>query len=248
MWLGLRNSDDQGTQFDLKAELTADPSTGTTVVYSGELLCITGVTRNPSKAQEVMVSLDTVEAPPCSGRRLTSSGHQPRPHAHHLREDRERVCRSCFGDPACDCTTPPPNGIRPSTSMPLQGASSLRLREPDQPRAGARELGESAPEIPESGRSARKPGRRRSQQGRSRAGGSGETRTEAVLLSACLIVKNEARFLDGCLASIQDLVDEVVVVDTGVDRSHEADRATVGRAAPRLRVGRRLRGSPKSRA
>ena len=35
------------------------------------------------------------------------------------------------------------------------------------------------------------------------------------VLSACLIVKNEARYLDGCLRSLGGLVDEVVVVDTG---------------------------------
>ena len=35
------------------------------------------------------------------------------------------------------------------------------------------------------------------------------------LLSACLIVKNEARYLDTCLRSLAGLVDEVVVVDTG---------------------------------
>jgi tetratricopeptide (TPR) repeat protein len=40
------------------------------------------------------------------------------------------------------------------------------------------------------------------------------------VLSACLIVKNEERFLDGCLRSISTLVDEIVVVDTGsTDRS-----------------------------
>jgi hypothetical protein len=36
-----------------------------------------------------------------------------------------------------------------------------------------------------------------------------------VLVSACLIVRNEARFLERCLRSIRPLVDEIVVVDTG---------------------------------
>lgn len=36
-----------------------------------------------------------------------------------------------------------------------------------------------------------------------------------MLLSAAMIVKNEERFLAGCLDSIRDLVDEIVVVDTG---------------------------------
>lgn len=35
------------------------------------------------------------------------------------------------------------------------------------------------------------------------------------LLSACLIVKNEERFLPGCLASLVGLADELVIVDTG---------------------------------
>lgn len=43
-----------------------------------------------------------------------------------------------------------------------------------------------------------------------------------MLLSAALIVKNEAKFLAACLASLQGLVDETVVVDTGsTDGSRE---------------------------
>jgi len=43
-----------------------------------------------------------------------------------------------------------------------------------------------------------------------------------VLLTAALIVKNEEKFLGSCLASIKDLVDETVIVDTGsTDRSKE---------------------------
>ena len=41
-------------------------------------------------------------------------------------------------------------------------------------------------------------------------------------LSACLIVKNEEKFLDRCLGSLGGLVDEIVVVDTGsTDRTRE---------------------------
>jgi glycosyltransferase involved in cell wall biosynthesis len=36
-----------------------------------------------------------------------------------------------------------------------------------------------------------------------------------MLLSAAIIVRDEAEFLDGCLASLEALVDEIVVVDTG---------------------------------
>jgi len=47
----------------------------------------------------------------------------------------------------------------------------------------------------------------------------------SALLSAALIVRNEERFLEGCLRSLVDRVDEVVVVDTGSsDRSREIAR------------------------
>lgn len=39
--------------------------------------------------------------------------------------------------------------------------------------------------------------------------------TDGATVTACLIVRNEERFLDGCLASIAGQVDEIVVVDTG---------------------------------
>ncbi len=43
-----------------------------------------------------------------------------------------------------------------------------------------------------------------------------------MLLTAALIVRNEQQFLGACLASIRDLVDETVIVDTGsTDRSKE---------------------------
>jgi tetratricopeptide (TPR) repeat protein len=51
------------------------------------------------------------------------------------------------------------------------------------------------------------------------------------LVSAALIVKNEERFLEACLASLQGVVDEIVVVDTGsVDRS----KAIAQRAGARV--------------
>jgi len=43
-----------------------------------------------------------------------------------------------------------------------------------------------------------------------------------MLFSAALIVRNEEQYLEQCLASLQDLVDEIVVVDTGsTDRTKE---------------------------
>lgn len=53
-----------------------------------------------------------------------------------------------------------------------------------------------------------------------------------VLLSAALIVRDEERFLEGCLRSIAGLVDETVVVDTGsADRSREIARDLGARLA-----------------
>jgi len=54
VWLGLRNSDDQGTRFDVKAELLVDGA----VMASGVTSCVAGVTRNPLKAKEVTVAFD----------------------------------------------------------------------------------------------------------------------------------------------------------------------------------------------
>jgi RHS repeat-associated protein len=51
VWLGLKNSDDQGTKFDLYAEVVHNG----TALSSGLTRCITGVTRNANQAQEVTV-------------------------------------------------------------------------------------------------------------------------------------------------------------------------------------------------
>jgi hypothetical protein len=54
VWLGLKNSDDQGTRFDLRAEIYR----GDELVASGLTRCIEGVTRNANKAKEVAVAFD----------------------------------------------------------------------------------------------------------------------------------------------------------------------------------------------
>jgi RHS repeat-associated protein len=51
-WLGLKNSDDQGTQFDLRAELYVNG----TLISSGITRCITGIVRSQSSAKEATVS------------------------------------------------------------------------------------------------------------------------------------------------------------------------------------------------
>ena len=44
-------------------------------------------------------------------------------------------------------------------------------------------------------------------------------------LSVCMIVKNEERFLGQCLASVKDIADELIVIDTGsTDRTIEIAR------------------------
>jgi hypothetical protein len=53
LWIGLRSSDDQGAQFDIRVEVY----NANTLVASGESRCITGVTRNPSLATQVSVPL-----------------------------------------------------------------------------------------------------------------------------------------------------------------------------------------------
>jgi hypothetical protein len=52
VWLGLKNSDDQGTRFDLRAEVYKNDA----LVVSGEVYCIEGITRNPNLAKEVIVA------------------------------------------------------------------------------------------------------------------------------------------------------------------------------------------------
>ncbi len=53
-WVGLKNNDDQGTRFDLRAQVWQNGS----VVASGLTRCVNGVTRNPSLAKEVVVGWD----------------------------------------------------------------------------------------------------------------------------------------------------------------------------------------------
>ncbi len=54
LWLGLKNSDDQGTRFDVQVELLKNGSP----VASGMTRCVTGVTRIPAKALEAIVPWD----------------------------------------------------------------------------------------------------------------------------------------------------------------------------------------------
>ena len=52
-WVGLKNSDDIGTKFDLRAELSKNGI----LVASGAARCLTGTTGNPALAKEVTVLL-----------------------------------------------------------------------------------------------------------------------------------------------------------------------------------------------
>jgi hypothetical protein len=58
VWLGLKNSDDIGTRFDLRAEVLVNGES----LASGETLCITNITRNASLVKEIAVVFDTFEA------------------------------------------------------------------------------------------------------------------------------------------------------------------------------------------
>jgi len=56
VWIGLKNSDDQGTNFDLRAELRKNGA----LIASGETKNIQGVTRNPDQAKEVTVAFGPI--------------------------------------------------------------------------------------------------------------------------------------------------------------------------------------------
>ena len=53
VWLGLRNSDDQGTNFDLRAEVRVQNA----LVGVSEQYCIKGLTRNPALAKELVQTI-----------------------------------------------------------------------------------------------------------------------------------------------------------------------------------------------
>ncbi len=53
-WIGLRNSDDQGTRFDLRVDVDKNDAT----VATGTARCITGVTRNPARATAAAVPIN----------------------------------------------------------------------------------------------------------------------------------------------------------------------------------------------
>ena len=64
VWLGLRNSDDQGANFDLKADVlfrsASAPSDSTPIVVAtAEHLCVKGATRNPALAEDIAVHFPT---------------------------------------------------------------------------------------------------------------------------------------------------------------------------------------------
>lgn len=58
VFLGLKNSDDEGTQFDLRAEVYRNG----VLISPGQTMCVTGVTRAPEKARQVVVVFDRFRA------------------------------------------------------------------------------------------------------------------------------------------------------------------------------------------
>jgi len=59
LWLGLKNSDDQGTAFDIRVELRRNDQ----LIAAGETLCVTGLTRNSDKARSVSIPIQTLSTP-----------------------------------------------------------------------------------------------------------------------------------------------------------------------------------------
>lgn len=55
IWLGLRNSDDQGARFDVRVDLVKNGSPWA----SGLARCVSGITRNPDKALELTIPFDS---------------------------------------------------------------------------------------------------------------------------------------------------------------------------------------------
>jgi PKD repeat protein len=60
VWLGLKNSDDHGTRFDLHAEVYINGA----LLTSGETLCIINITRNENQAKDVGVVFDAFNVAP----------------------------------------------------------------------------------------------------------------------------------------------------------------------------------------
>jgi hypothetical protein len=63
LWLGLKNSDDQGTYFDVRVEAYKNSA----LLTSGQTLCVQGVTNNPNNAKEVVLSFDSFSATAFNG-------------------------------------------------------------------------------------------------------------------------------------------------------------------------------------
>ena len=57
LWLGLKNSDDIGTRFDVRVEVWKN---GSILLSSGETRCIQGITRNAAQAKEAIVSFGSL--------------------------------------------------------------------------------------------------------------------------------------------------------------------------------------------
>ncbi len=63
VWLGLKNSDDIGTNFDVRIDVSRNGA----VLSSGQALCVQGVARPATNAKEVVVSLAPFSATPFNG-------------------------------------------------------------------------------------------------------------------------------------------------------------------------------------
>jgi hypothetical protein len=66
VWLGLKNSDDQGTQFDVRVALYSNE----TLIAEGLTRCVTGITRNAAQAKDVAIAFADSTGAPSSGATL----------------------------------------------------------------------------------------------------------------------------------------------------------------------------------
>lgn len=63
VWLGLKNSDDIGTNFDVRLEVQKNG----TLIAAGETRCVQGIPRNPASAKDVAVAFGPVTATAFNG-------------------------------------------------------------------------------------------------------------------------------------------------------------------------------------
>ncbi len=70
---------------------------------------------------------------------------------------------------------------------------------------------------------------------------------EGMRMSLCMIVRDEEEMLPRCLEAVASAVDEIIIVDTGVDRPHDRHRQVIRCARDRARMDRFLQRGQERR-